>query len=623
MKNLLSSLFLITTFIVIEFDAAVFAQINTLHQSVFQTDTLSMPPYVTRKKFDETEFKRYFGIGTNLLNWPESNSTNLRYCDSLEFTSAKEIFTVLNNPYPEIWPSYYEANPAEYDCLFLTGNGHLHWRMRMDTVFNTYPNIPTEGWYIGPTDQDSAYQRECITGTLKAVVFSVKEKCKDRGDFLLYLADEPERGQNGSWYFHDSLLIHLRRINNDTLGYLTLIGLGPIDGNMLVYDYMNFAIPLNNLQRYDTSHYQYTSFPEADSNLRLAFNYYDSACDIISFNSYRYIANNPANIGFIIDLLMGENPKKPVWPWISTKHSIYGDIGLEDFRGLLRRQVFTAIAHRASGILFYSEEREGNDPDWDIIKGWDVVLDIAKELQYYRNILELKSYYDWNYSHLTHWRTLKHGTKYFLFAVNNSDTSEIISPSKFPNTLVDEGEAAVWFNDDALNSSRKLKMPRNLGFESPLEIYTNWVGELRFRNWVAKTTGRAESKIDYSERKIGKNSLRLSITNDNSESINKASAEQFGVAIPSATYKLKAWYKHKSGNEQRMILQFYNSNFIWLEEHSILSGTKQSWEIIEKDINAPAGAYYFKIMLYSGDFGTSSANWDDISLQMKVGNINF
>lgn len=581
-------------------------------QSQFSLDTLSQPPYVTRMKNGECSYKKFFAIGTNLHSWAQSgtydNLGRIRFSSEAEFSSAKEIFTVLFNVYPNEWPNYYSLDPASNDCIFMSGFAFIHWKLRMDPRINTRSKIPTDGKYIRPMDQKNISKNKNIESISSQIMTTIIENTYNRGDFIYYLADEPERGQGGSWIFYNDLM---KKFYDNKGDYLSYIDLGPINGNFLVYDLYNsqnptgYPIPSDDIAKYDSHDYQYSSLGY-EKNVKMAAHHYQNVCDIIGINSYQHTSTNPELLGNIIDWLFEVNKNKPVWPWISGEVSKYNTTNRHIFRNFMRRQAYTAIVHGASGIMIYSEGRDKISHS-----DWDISLDLAKELQLYRSILENGTAYEWNYDYSIHWRTINWGDSYFIFAVNNTDVGDTISNSMFPDLILDSSECGLWISEDA-NTIKKLTSPQNLGFEK--EILSSWDSDSKkFLNWKKSISGTSNIFINTDEKKIGNQSLSLKST---SEPDSRAAVEQCLEGFQGAKYKLQAWYKHRSGNAQHLIIQFYGQKG-WISEKKSISYTDDKWRLVTAEGISPPGTEQVKIHINSGYPGQKSEGyWDDVMIQL-------
>jgi len=581
-------------------------------QSQFRNIQSGNTAFLARKKNGENEYSKFFAIGTNLQLWPNSRSASPRFPSEDEFTSSREIFTVLFNTYPDVWPEYFQSDPKEYDCLFLSGMGYLNYYMRRDTNYNTFPKPSDDGWFIGPEDQAKAAERERKFGSMSARVDKLIDLTRNRGDFVLFLADEPDAGMNGSWTFYGNFLEILHK-RNKSKGHFTYIDLAPITGNMLIYeqkskaDRAKYPMPPNNEPKYNDRTFQYSSINE-ETNVKTAYREYLSACDIIGLNSYGATSANPAKIGEIVDWLREVDSTKPIWPWITAEKKRYRTASDEEFRQGMRRQAFTAISRGSSGVMIYSEGRKLiNDLEWDIS------LDLAKELNMYRSIFEQGGKLAAIGKGGSRARLIDWGGRRFIVASNNQDSIWSIRSGFFKGLKLNRNEFGIWTSDNG-KKIKKISAPRNLGFEDIL--VKEWAErDRRFLNWKVSADGGGEANISQKEQKLGSNSLHLSCVAGS-----RSTAEQFIQTFPGAIYEVKAWYKHFEGiKPQRLILLFYDKNAKWISEVSVKAHFEKKWKIVKlEDIAAPPNAEIMKIHFDTGVPGEeiSSGFWDDVVIRM-------
>lgn len=311
---------------------------------------------------------------------------------------------------------------------------------------------------------------------------------------------------------------------------------------------------------------------------------------------------------------------KPVWAWVSTEQTTrYSGWSIDSARNNIRQQVYSAIAHKVAGILFWNSRATSHE-------FWDMSLDIAKELQLYRWILEVKDTYDWNYSYDIHWKTIQYYERYFLFAVNNTSSSQQVSPSLFGTIELGPNDSKVYTVRDGVKL--ELSSPQNLGFEK--ELLSSWDGRTKFLNWKKSFTGAALTSAERTtqEKKIGNYSIHLTSTSKYSNS--RSIVEQYVKSFPGAKYRLQAWHKYESGNRQHLIIQFYGQSG-WISEKKVWAPSDDTnWNLVKIEAEAPAGTEFVKIVITSGYYGQgSSSYWDDVMLRLiginrnpSIGSVN-
>lgn len=558
--------------------------------------------YITRTLRDTAE--RFFPVGAYVSSWPGSvPEYHHRFTSEKEWTSSREIFTLPWTRYHNTVPEWFKS---EYPIL--TGTSHIRWMLRTDSYLNKScgdKNLSGDDCKdpLGPADQSNISRfinegNAQAENRIQAAINDINEFALSAGDsdLIFFIQDEPERGFS-NWYFHNTLLSYLndRKLFN-TVSY---IDLGPATGNLYLYEKNapDFAVA-NDLSYYgnDFTH----SLGSYEENIKETVRYYKNSADILGINSYSRTISDPENMGNFVSWIHEASDNKPVLPWISAESFRYTQFSTDQVEQSIKQQVYAAITHAAAGIMFYPE----TDTSAEF---WDMVLDIAKELDIFKYYIENGNLYEFNYDHNTHWRTFFIDNNYFLFAVNFGNSPEIPPINKFTDLVIQAGEAGVWHTNNNGRSITRLSAIRNAGFERDINDNSDASGSWSIIE--GSDSSRIEINTIGANLKIGERSLEI-----HDESLTtRASAEQSFNIVPGGVYQVQGWYKGISGN-QRLVLQFYDDEQ-WLEEHQVYGYSTNEWELLKTPVvTAPEAANRIKIHIGSFYDSESLGYWDDIKV---------
>ncbi len=567
-----------------------------------------------------SETKNFFGIGVWSNNWPQSTEACVRWPSKNEFTSAREIFNLMGIRYNlYTWndciafPDWLTTVGSE--SVLLTGQGDISYRLRVGSGLNE------NGGVLGPVDQANMvanlYGSTLVNDAITDILSYSSASGAGSSDLMLFISDEPDRGF-GNWHFKKetlSLFSNSDIVSDNNL--VTYVDLGPVTGsNYLFQKYYDDCVlvgmlqcpsyPSNTLSSYGGFSHSYTL---EIYNLIQTADYYKDTADILGVNSYSTTSRRPRNLGLYVKSIHQATNNKPVLPWIGVQCANYGDDwsnneppectdGDLDFKYYkrIRAQAFSALINRSSGVMFYPERLTVSH------KRWDEVLDIAKELNHYKYIIENGTIVSNSISSSSESITLKIDTLSFIFKLQYSDTSSVVE----------------YYTDS--NSTRKtLNYPKNLGFEQYADNSTGLSGNWKIWNVLDPDTD-VRINTDTAKVKIGAKSLYLKDESNNG----RVAVEQWFDIVPGLKYQVQAWNKAIAGY-QRLIMQFY-SNTGWIEEHQVVNGyvnpsSTPDWKLLKtQEVVAPPNAT--KIKLY---IGTTYANyqsipnegyWDDVMVKI-------
>jgi len=589
---------------------AVFIFSTTSVVAQRSTFTIENGGYYIERQKQGSEKKRFFAIGMNVHGWPQSTMSNCtRYPSDKEFTSARNIFTVLNLRYTHIdttnqkcfgLPSYVTTNNHS-DAILMSGSGHTSFRLRVSSTVNN------GGGVLCPDDISNL---EVKLGNnpddmdmVETVLDEIIEYSEANGtsDIIYWSQDEPEYGIrnyvsssiiNRSWHTSGDIIEYFmdEAHNNGLISYLDLGPNNPQHGNNFLYDDRGtLTIPNNNLQDY--SGYDYFT-PSWEATIKETVREYESVTDILGINSYTNTSLQPWNLGQLVRWMHQEASNIPVLPWVSAECSRYGRsdcIGSSietNFYRNIRSQAYSAIINRSTGVMFWADRNKSNH------EKWDEILDIAKELHYFKFIFENGSFYQ-NYQNTNSMgQTINEGIAFDI----NGDW--IVFENDY-----DPIESTITFMP-SLGSDLNLTYPRNLGFEDIISTITGPIGNWKLHDPSGSDT-EASLNINLSNVKIGSSSLYLY----DASQTERVQVEQYFDIIPEYEYQARGWYNGVSG-WQRMIMLFYGPNG-YISEHQIQSSssTNGSWVYLESDtVRAPIGANRMKLHI-----GTKHNNWNNIT----------
>ncbi len=592
--------------------------------------------YVERRDMPGSgPWERFFAIGLNLNGW--INSTDTYALTEQEFTTAREIFNVaVLRDHPDLHDTtsfrpYLRSGPDD-ELIFSGGHDLLHWRLRSNDLTNENNHQDST---LGPGDQDSldvvmanpANNMEPFAPGV--VIEDLEDKFFDRGDFIYFMPDEPERAYESWAYTGDALGLYNPEIH--TRNSLSYISLGPITGNHILY---SGVTPIDTLPEYGNIYHQShtislggVQIPDYERNVQETAREYEAAADIVGLNSYVETVADPFRQGNIVEWLLDET-NRPVWPWISAEFGKrYTGFSLSAMQSNMREQAYSAIAAQAAGVFFWAEP--GAETGSDIDRRWDYFLDVAREIKLHKEIIEQGTSVAGGYSGTfllrgVRWRTFNlNDDERFLYAVNhnsNSRTIDVFWGDNSQDVTIPGNTSNVWIREGT--SIRALDALRNLGFESntwdtsfPPE--GNWNryhdNNKGTTTWIGLVTDGGTAA------KTGNFCLKLQ---DDTDTLHCA-AEQMFDCVPGGQYRIRAFYRHSSGSPQRLHMQFYRSNNTFIEEVKLNTHQNTNWDYVA-GINpisltgwAPVDATKIKISLSTGAAANiSSGYWDDIVVEM-------
>jgi hypothetical protein len=336
------------------------------------------------------------------------------------------------------------------------------------------------------------YERmRAIRGSLDLLRPYIRETVVDQvlaahpGNGLIhFIADEPDRGRAG-WFWPPELLHAYNDIVRETApGQLTYIDFGgSLKGNRLYYE-QRFGPGLRtgtepvwgacspeNMSTYDYTHdgepvYEYRrgrfgrgSWVERPDSLfaRCFFQNvsrtaeaYRNASDICGVNAYGEFRDYPELAGEIVDAIRaGCGPSKPVWPFFDASAVAQSrNMDDESYVALVRCQIYTAIIHGATGVLFYAADLPA-----DAARNfWPLIRDLADTLADQRGIFESAEvargwdtrYHEPGYDHL-HWtvRADSRGNRWLIAANTSRTATRTLAVEGFPAVDIEPLGVAV------------------------------------------------------------------------------------------------------------------------------------------------------------------------------------
>lgn len=534
--------------------------------------------------------------------------------------------------------NFMKENP---DALFLAGNTFFDWRFRKSgyigdtTIFSNNDHVVNYQEMKTINDNFKYFNDVYIP----AIADSFTNHWKGY-DIVWFLKDEPASHSGNKWYWHPKVIESYHNaaglFRKNTLTYVDLFG--NLRGNIYLYErlYKNatentsmpdslpvYPAPLGgDGTNYKTYMYSYDGTPVYDfpSSTERNIDYFVerglvyntvkytarsySAADILGINAYGDFNKYPHLAGLVVDAIKDAcGSSKPVWNFYNGNG--YGVRHIRDYVANIKNQIYIALIHGSSGVLFWGGHDEITKTEY-----WETLKDLVKELNLYKFIYEnsITIDTDWTNERIQ-WKTLKYSEndleRYFLIAVNLTSTIQELSVTGIGDITLEPEKAVVWTSLGYNSNLRKLNTPQNLSFERTLDTQTE-----DSMNWEVFKSSNTQASRDTSEYFLGTSSLYLYDQNNNGH----ARVQQFFDCLPNTTYKIKAWHKGISGN-QNLIIQFYDNNG-WLSETKKSVGVTSDWEPVELTTTSPSNAKRIKIHFGTQDLGSSSGYWDEIILDI-------
>lgn len=553
---------------------------------------------------------RFFGLGIYI------DLLHNKYFQAYDFRHNRipddNLFNSLTSAYNLIYARFAYTGPmvrrpAFYDSLtkdnaFVMGAGHLPWYLRY--------NYAADGnELLSKTDQATLAQR--IDRDAFRNIFKELNDFAGESNLIINLLDEPERGgYGGSWFYTRETLQLMYELGREH--GLVSLGLGPVGnaqgggtGNKLTWSLENpspwFRNPSQRTIRRTSSSWQQI--------LDKMLTYYDGTYDIIYLNSYAFQIADPSRTGAIVREMLKHptiNNAKPVLPWISTENFRYGDRNRAISN--IRRQSFSSIANQAAGIMFYPDTRvEGTDQYDETL--WEASLDLVKELNFFRPVLERGKIVQNSVSGNQEWIHYEYKGNEFLFLVNHDEKSVRVPISG--NVEIEGWESGVWHRAKGEDAFNRFQFPLNLTFfdeKTTFKLTEENIDENRV-------------KVESSMSKIGLNALRMTQI---PEQDNIEMATKIGV-IPGVSYEFSAWtYGCEASDPYLEIVIYAGNEMIQKSESTSIKeddadGCPTGWKKLSiTSQQIPSNATKIEIKLGVRGSKLPSTTWfDDINLRMR------
>jgi len=556
--------------------------------------------------------RRFFAIGTRV------DGIKVKPVDESTFSSLREIFNTLwitirdiDDP-KHLYPDgiFTRLDYVRHDNgLFLAGD--LPWRLQTEP--GCIIDVNRDGIFQ-PSEQRVAHKRVAPAAARRAMETIYREVNPPGGpkrSMIYYLMDEPDAGYatDHHWAFTDSLL--KRFYDQRRKGTLAYIDLGPVTGSKLLYEkkYPLRAPDKGSAAYFASLKYSYAS---VDENVRVTARTYAPVADILGINSYDATNRRPSLLGEAVTAIQEAAGYKPVWPWVSAEPYRYSSPA--SMYTTVRAQIFSALVHGATGILFYNDQSVVARSSQAQIY-WDRMFDLVKEVVLYRDVLENFTAVSSRYAGAVQWRCFsrnpKHGGSLYYFVVNTSTDDQSLQLPNGAQLGLGENECGVWLNTGA--AIRQLAPLANLSFEvwqgsAAAQLPSQWTAVLPEGTSVIRSSTGA---------KLGDYCLQLE---DHAAGRDQTAALR--QSIPCAggeTYELQAWCRFESGNPQRLRLQFYDgAGKLLLEKESLGPGKKNGWQLVRTVAQAPVAAETLAVVLSSaGGKLQGRSSWDDLLLRLQ------
>jgi len=556
--------------------------------------------------------RRFFAIGTRV------DGIKVKPVDETTFTSLREIFNTLwitirdiDDP-KHLYPDgiFTRLDYVRHDDgVFLAGD--LPYRLQ--TAPGCIIDVNHDGTFQ-PSEQRMAHKR-IAPAAARRVMETIYNTANPPGgpkrSMIYYLMDEPDAGYatDRHWAFSDSLL--KRFYDQRRKGTLAYIDLGPVTGSKLLYE-KRYPLAAPDQGSADFFARLKHSYATTDENVRITARTYAPAADILGINSYDATNRKPSLLGEAVTAMQESSGYKPVWPWVSAEQVRYSSE--QSMYATVRAQVYSAIIHGASGILFYNDQSVVTRSD-RAQSYWDRMFDLVKEVGLFRDVLEEFSVVDSKGTGAVQWRRFKRGATGsapdWYFVLNTSTEDQIARIGTGAPLQLGENECGVWLSTGA--ALRRLTPLLNLSFE----VWEGAAASPLLQYWRADLPGGTAAKRSAARAKLG--SYALQLEDDTAKAGRSASLQQSMPCAGGETYAVQAWCCYDSGTPQLLKLQFYDgAGKLLLERESAGPGVRSGWRLVRTTAQAPAAAESVAVVLCSaGGKQKGRSAWDDLLLRIE------
>ncbi len=372
------------------------------------------------------------GAGSLSKNWnslPDDEQES-------SFIAASDIFNIITISSVDPRPSWMNA------ATLLTGSSvfKAEMQLELDKIGGNDNGIIEFNEMKELQNNISSYNSR-----YEHIVQRILNNNTNSGDFLWYLKGEPDVSHYEWWYWHPEILEKYKSTiintssSNPKITYIDLFGTlagtnylyersyeeyytlplrslpttGPFGGDLdslKTYKYAYTGNSAKTLPRYtwDNStlkwedrfiynqdlYYDDPDFDIFSNNFYESAKGYRDAADIIGLNSYCEFRDHPILAGISVDKLKEgcrpDYPDKPVWLFFDGAAFNKSSYPFDDYYKRIRCQVYTSIAHGATGVLFWTEngwiDTLGN-PHGTPYEHWINIRELAQELKNYNDIL--------------------------------------------------------------------------------------------------------------------------------------------------------------------------------------------------------------------------------------------
>ncbi len=556
--------------------------------------------------------RRFFAIGTRV------DGIKVKPVDEMTFSSLREIFNTLwitirdiDDP-KHLYPDgiFTRLDYVRHDDgLFLAGD--LPWRLQAEP--GCIIDLNRDGIFQA-SEQRAAHKRVTPAAARRAMETIYREVNPPGGpkrSMIYYLMDEPDAGYatDAHWAFTDSLL--KRFYDQRRKGTLAYIDLGPVTGSKLLYEK---KYPLRAPDKGSAAYFASLRYSHAtpEENIRETTRTYAPAADILGINSYDATNRKPSLLGEAVTVMQEASGYKPIWPWVSAEAVRYSSP--QSMYSTVRPQLFSALIHGASGILFYNDQSVVARSS-QTQACWDRMYDLVKEVVLYRDVLEDFTTVSFRNTGAVQWRRFsrgaaKGGSSYYFVANTTADDQSLVLPNGAPLRL-GENECGVWLETGS--ATRRLTPLANLSFE----IWQGAAGAQQPSQWQVELPDGTAAIRSAAAAKLGDWGLQLE-----DRAAGRDRTAMLRQSIPCAggeTYRGQAWCRFESGSPQRLLLQFHDrAGKLLLEKESRGPAIRSGWQLVRTIARAPAAAESLTILLCSaGGKQQGRSSWDDLLLRLE------
>jgi hypothetical protein len=447
----------------------VLGSFQIFSQSEWKVERTKHANWVLRKQSRDNEYERFFAVAAIGIPKQAQQPTVKTNFDSTGYIEQTKNFNL------NFLGQSAEYKPFLAEKPIVTGWTDIHYLWyqldgKIDGLgtFNRNDHIISYEEMQAINSAPDIFSNKIIQPVMQNLTETFT-RLSPNSDKIWFLNDEPDRGL-GSWYWSpDIVKLFHEEAKKLSPSSLTFVDLGPVEGSLYLYDYylhnqLQVSLPdsLKNDNKYgDGTNYatycsssdghqffKWTPYTSAkpDSgryiaqpidrdesiirrNIQITTKAYEGTADILGVNSYGYFNANAKNVATVADAMREVVPDKPLWFFFQAFEA--NNPGIKS----MRSQVYAAIIHGVTGILFYNNDNSSTP-------FWSEIQDLSKELKQNEDLIRSETVAYQLEGDIQYVIKSYAGQRY-LISVNFGDSTCTLTLNGFPTVSMAHDEVVV------------------------------------------------------------------------------------------------------------------------------------------------------------------------------------